>query len=213
MNIARFTMSLFGINTYVVWDQATKDCAIIDPGMVNPSERQKIDGFIKTNGLHPQLVINTHLHIDHAVGNAWANSTYRIESAASEADLALGGRLKEQARAFGLPIEVSDPGISKYLKDGEVIKIGRSELKVISVPGHSPGGIALYDEADCFLISGDSLFEGSIGRTDLPGGDHGQLVAAVKGKLLSLPEDTIVYPGHGGPTTIGRERRMNPFLR
>ncbi len=212
MKIVRFEFSLFGINTYVVIDSKTKECAIIDPGMINAEERNAMLNFINSNGLKVVNVINTHLHVDHAIGNSWSKTTFNAPSSANELDLPLGQQIKQQARMFGLPFEVKDAGVDHYLKDGDIIKIGNGELKVIHVPGHSQGSIALYDAADGFLISGDALFAMSIGRTDLPGGNHQQLLKSIKEKLLSLPEETIVYPGHGQPTTIGKERRSNPFL-
>ena len=213
MKIAKFTFALFGINTYVVWDPATRKCAVIDPGMINDEERTALDRFITREGLTVTHVINTHLHIDHAIGDSYAAEKYAAEILAHPDDSVLGERLSQQAAEFGLPFDVRAVKGYKPLRDGETIHIGDGTLKVLHVPGHSPGGIALYDEADGFVIAGDSLFEGSIGRTDLPGGDYDTLIGAVKAKLLSLPDSTVVYPGHGPATTVGAERRGNPFLR
>ena len=124
----------------------------------------------------------------------------------------LGERMKEQAMMFGIDRDFSGVDISSYLTDGEIIKIGNGELEVICVPGHSPGSVALYDKADGFVIVGDALFQGSIGRTDLPGGDYRTLIGSITKRLLTLPDDTVVYPGHGAPTTIGEEKRSNPYL-
>lgn len=212
MKIARFEFSLFGINTYVVFDPVTKDCAIIDPGIVTDEERHAMKGFIESNGLHVVDVINTHLHIDHAIGNAWTERTFGVRASAHKADLPLGERMMQQAMMFGLPQEIENVSVAKELKEGDIIRIGDGKLKVIHVPGHSPGSIALYDEDDRFLISGDALFANSIGRTDLPGGNHRQLIDSIKNKLLPLPDDTVVYPGHGPATTIGKEKRSNPYL-
>lgn len=212
MKITRFELSLFGINTYIVSDPGTGDCAIIDPGMIIPEERQAIERFIASNHLHPVAVINTHLHIDHAVANEWSKGKFGIAAQAHPEDEFLGKRLEMQAAAFGIDGDFQVPVIDRKLHDGDVIKIGDGSLKVIHVPGHSPGSIALYDAADGFVITGDALFNGSIGRTDLPGGNHAQLLKSISEGLMSLPPDTVVYPGHGPATTIGRELRSNPFL-
>ena len=213
MKIAIFELALFGVNCYIVYDEETKKAAIIDPGIIQEKEFEAIDNFLKKHDLEVTHIINTHLHIDHAIANAAVGKKYGVDVYAHEADDFLGERLKDQAMQFGLPFEVKDAGVTRHLRDGEEIKIGNGVLKVIHVPGHSPGGVALYDEKDGFLISGDSLFEGSIGRTDLPGGDMVQLLNAIKEKLFILPDKTVAYPGHGGPTTIGKEKRFNPFLR
>ena len=213
MNIAKFEFSLFGINTYVVFDPETKDCAIIDPGMINTEEENALKNFITRNSLKVTDIINTHLHIDHAVGVNYARTLFDAPVKAHKLDEGLGARLQEQANMFGIMERVNDISISSYLEDGDVIKIGNGELKVLHVPGHSQGSIALYDKADGFVITGDALFEGSVGRTDLPGGNGPQLIKSIKEKLLNLPDSTVVYPGHGDPTTIGRERASNPFLQ
>lgn len=212
MKISRFEFSLFGINTYAVVDPDTKDCAIIDPGMSDEEEREAVARFLKNNGLHLTHVINTHLHVDHAIGNEWLRRTYGSPVAANKEDLVLGTRMMEQAAMFGLPLEVENVTLDRELRQGDIIKVGNGELKVLEVPGHSRGSIALYDEADGFLISGDALFAGSIGRTDLPGGSMPQLVHSIRSRLLTLPGDTIVYPGHGPATTISHELKSNPFL-
>ncbi len=213
MKIAKFEFSLFGINTYVVVDPATKDCAIIDPGMINDREREAMTNFIDRNGLHVTHLINTHLHIDHAIGDAFVKATYGVPVEGHVADNALGERMAQQAQMFGMGEEATAVSVERPLKEGDVIKIGEGELKVLHVPGHSPGSLVLYDEADGFVIAGDVLFQGSVGRTDLPGGDQAQLLSGIKEKLYSLPDDTVVYPGHGGATTIGDEKRHNPFVR
>lgn len=213
MKVAKFGFSLFGINTYVVVDPETRDCAIIDPGMVNEEERDAVKRFIEKNDLHVTHLINTHLHIDHAIGNSFIKKTYAVKTEAHEDDAFLGGRLREQARQFGIPDAVDSADIDTPLKDGDIIHIGKGELEVIHVPGHSPGGIALYDKKDGFLISGDILFQGSVGRADLPGGDMKALISGIKSKLLPLPDNTAVFPGHGPSTTIGDEKARNPYLR
>lgn len=213
MKVARFEFSLFGINTYVVWDPATRDCAVIDPGMINDAEANALTDFIKRENLKVTHLINTHLHIDHAIGDRFVKETYDVPVEAHMADAMLGERLQQQALMFGMSEMVEDVSIDRVLKEGDVIVIGEGELKVIHVPGHSPGSVVLYDEKDDFLIAGDVLFQGSVGRTDLPGGDTATLIDGIKRKLLTLPPQTKVYPGHGPATSIGEEKMMNPFLR
>lgn len=213
MKIARFEFSLFGINTYAVFDPVTHECAIIDPGMSNKREREAITNFLNTNGLKLKYIINTHLHIDHAIGNEWLKEQFSPIVLSAQEDLPLGERMYEQARMFGLPMEVETVEVDRFLKDGDNIKIGNGELKVISVPGHSKGSIALYDKEDGYLISGDALFAGSIGRTDLPGGSSKELLKSISTRLFTLPDNTFVYPGHGPSTTIGHERCHNPFFK
>lgn len=212
LKVAIFQFSLFGINTYVVWDPESKECAIIDPGMISVDEQRAITNFIHKDGLKVTNLINTHLHIDHAIGNRYITETYGVTPKAHKADRFLGSNISNQAASFGLPINADNVTDITYLEDGDSIKIGTGSLEVISVPGHSPGSIVLYDKADGFMIAGDVIFEGSIGRTDLPGGSYEQLIDGIRNKLLILPDTTVVYPGHGAPTTIGKEKESNPFL-
>lgn len=213
MKVAIFQFSLFGINTYVVYDPDTKACAIIDPGIINEEEEKALDAFIEREHLVVTHVINTHLHLDHAIGDNLLKNKYKVPVLAHRLDLPLGERIQQQAMMFGINKQFSDVEITGYLSDGEIIKIGNGELVVIHVPGHSLGSVALYDKADSFVIVGDALFNGSIGRTDLPGGDFQTLIDSITNRLLTLPDSTVVYPGHGDPTTIGNEKRHNPYLR
>lgn len=213
MKIAKFEFSLFGINTYVVYDPETLKCAIIDPGMINREEEQAMISFIEKNHLEVTHVINTHLHIDHAAGNKFATETFKAPVLAHKEDENLGSRMWMQAAAFGISDKIDDVSITSYLNDGEKIKIGNGTLEVIHVPGHSRGSVALYDKEGGFVIAGDALFAGSIGRTDLPGGNMNQLLDSIKTRLLTLPDSTVVYSGHGPATTIGAEKSDNPFLR
>lgn len=212
MKVVKFEFSLFGIVTYLVIDPETKECAIVDPGMVRAEEKRAMEDYIERNGLKVTDIINTHLHIDHVIGDKWAKDKYGVNISGHKDDKVLGERIKDQARMFGLPEEVDRVVFDKYLEDGEKIKIGKGELEVIHVPGHSPGSIALYDAADSFVIVGDALFSGSIGRTDLPGGSMSQLLNSIKTRLMTLPDSTIVYPGHGPATSIRQEKDGNPFL-
>ncbi|MDE6512360.1 MAG: MBL fold metallo-hydrolase [Muribaculaceae bacterium] len=212
LKVVRFGFSMFGINTYVVYDPEAKEAAIIDPGMSRKEEFEAMEKFIEREGLKVTHLINTHLHIDHAIADNWVKAKYGVPVEAHEADAPLGARIMQQAQMFGVPAEDVAVDIERPLKEGDVVKIGSGELKVVHVPGHSQGSICLYDEADGFIIVGDALFQGSIGRTDLPGGNHRQLVDAIKNKLLTLPRETMVLSGHGDTTTIGREYDTNPCL-
>lgn len=212
MKIHIFNFSLFGINTYVVSDPDTRQCAIIDPGMIDREEERVMDDFLKRNNLNVTNIINTHLHIDHAVGDSYLKNKYGVPVSANALDLPLGDRMQQQAAMFGIQGAFDGVVIDSFLNDGDVVNIGNGSLLVIQVPGHSQGSIALYDQKDGFVIVGDALFQGSIGRTDLPGGDFDTLISSIKNGLLSLPDSTVVYPGHGAPTTIGDEKKYNPFL-
>ena len=212
MQVAIFQFSLFGINTYLIFDPDTKDCAIVDPGMSNPQEEKAIENFISEKGLRLTQIINTHLHIDHVAGIPFLRKKFGVPVMAHEGDKMLGLKIKHQAAAFGLDIDIDEIEISDYLKAGDNIKIGNGELKVIAVPGHSKGSIALYDPQGGFIITGDALFKGSVGRTDLPGGDYNELINSIENELLSLPDSTVVLPGHGPASTIGEEKQSNPFL-
>ena len=213
MKVVKFEFWLFGINTYVVYDPNTLKCAIIDPGMINAEEEKALTDFINRNNLKVTHIINTHLHIDHACGDKYASEVFNAPIYAHKDDEFLGKRLQMQGAAFEIEQEVSDVCITSYLEDGETIKIGDGELKVLHVPGHSPGSIALYDQEGGYVISGDILFEGSVGRTDLPGGNMKQLLDSISKKLYALPDETVIYAGHGPESTVGYEKRNNIFTR
>lgn len=203
---------MFGEITYVIWDSVSRQAAIIDAGMSNKAEQDAIDSYISANNLSVKYLLNTHLHLDHTFGIKHASEVYGVHLSASPLDEPLSKRIEEQALMFHLPIKASNVDITHHLHDGDTIDLGDSKLIVIEVPGHSPGGLAFYSPADKIVFTGDSLFHSSIGRTDLPGGSHATLVKAVTDKLLSLPPDTVVYPGHGPSTTIAHERAFNPYL-
>jgi len=212
MKVSRFTFNMFGVNTYILWDSDSKEAIIIDPGMIHDSERKSIDDFIQDNSLKLTHLINTHMHIDHSFGVSYISEKYGLALEANADDQFLAERIQQQAQMFGLPLMVGDLQIGEKLKDNQSIRLGDEELIVIHVPGHSPGGIALYASEAGFVISGDSLFQRSIGRTDLPGGDYAQLINSLNEKLLTLPDATVIYPGHGPETTIDYEKKFNPYL-
>ncbi len=213
MQIARFVFRMFGINTYAVWDKSTRKAAIIDPGMSCIKENNAMASFLSREQLTVTQLINTHLHIDHVCGNGWTIKNCDVTTSANPADAMLGSKVADQAEMFGLDFKPEGVEISTELNDGDEVKIGNGHLKVLHVPGHSPGSIALYDSEGGFVISGDAIFAGSIGRTDLPGGSMPQLISSIRSKLLILPDNTVVYPGHGEPTTIGNEKLYNPYLK
>lgn len=213
MKLVKFGFSLFGINTYVVVDEATKKCAVVDPGMIEPEEENALVNYIERNGLTVTHVINTHLHVDHAVGDKFVADKFKVPVLGHKSDETLGARMQQQAMIFGMREKLDAVSLTSYLEDGDKVKVGDGELDVLHVPGHSPGSIALYDPEGKYVIVGDALFDGSIGRTDLPGGDFGTLINSIKSKLLTLPDETTVYSGHGPATTIGKEKKYNPYLR
>ncbi len=212
MKITKLTFNMFGVNTYIVYDESTKECAIIDPGMMNNSENNIFNEFIEREQLKPIHLINTHLHIDHVLGNEYVSKTYGLTPYAHISDYFLGERIEQQASMFGLQLKVENIRNIIELSEDTKIKIGTEELKVIHVPGHSPGSVVLYSKNDDFIVCGDVLFQQSIGRTDLPGGDYSTLINGIRKKLLCLPDKTIVYPGHGPSTTIKFEQENNPYL-
>ncbi len=213
MKIHQFEFNLFGVNTYIVWDEDTLDAAIIDPGMQTASETMELDNFLSSRNLNAAHLVNTHLHIDHTLGNEHMINRYSMKLEANQGDALLGTKRAQQARLFHMRIPEPSPlQIDVNLENGDTITVGKSKLKVLSVPGHSQGSIALYNDADGFVITGDALFNGSIGRTDLPGGNHTQLIRSIRTQLLTLPDNTAVYPGHGPATTIGAEKYQNPYL-
>lgn len=214
LQIHRIIANNFQENTYVLVDEATRETAVIDPGMLFDEEREAFDRLVTGHGLKVNQVILTHAHLDHCFGVSYVKDRYGAVVKGHPADAPLLEALPRQARRFGMEgVFDTGSGCDVDLKDGDTVSIGESTLQVLHVPGHSPGGIALYDAVQGFVITGDSLFEGSIGRTDLEGGDQWQLVDAVRQQLLTLPPKTLVLPGHGNPSTIEKEKATNPFLR
>lgn len=211
--IHQFTFNPFSEHTYVIYDQDSKDGIVIDPGMLQPYEQEEFDRYVDSEGIRLGIVVNTHMHVDHCLGNNYVAQKYGTKVAAAAAEFPLGRNADTQARFFGLGLQGYDTEADTALTDGQQLSVGHGSLEVIAVPGHSPGGIALYCREGGWLVCGDTLFEGSVGRTDLPGGDHGTLLRNIRTRLMTLPDDTVVYPGHGPSTTIGRERASNPFLR
>ncbi|HSH50295.1 MAG TPA: MBL fold metallo-hydrolase [Bacteroidales bacterium] len=210
LKIKTFVFNPFQENTIILYDE-TKECVIIDAGNNDLNEKNQLFTFIEENTLTPKYILNTHCHIDHIMGNADVIEKYNIPSIAHKEDLPLIERANDMALAFGFNVK-EPPKPNKFITDDDQIKVGNSLLEVRHVPGHSPGSIAFIANDERFAIVGDVLFKGSIGRTDLPGGDYSTLINSIKQKLLILNDDFIIYPGHGNSTTIHHERNTNPFL-
>lgn len=213
LNIRKFYFNPFVENTYLVYDSDTGDACIIDPGMVTEKEEEEIDKFISDNNLKLTQIVNTHLHLDHCFGNTYVHTKYGALVKANSKDAFLGAKIAEQAARFGMGMDADEKvGIDVELKQGDIINVGKHVFHVLEVPGHSPGSIALYCPEYKLVFVGDVLFEGSIGRTDLEGGDYDTLINSIKDKLFVLPDDTNVLPGHGDFTTIGHEKVSNPYF-
>lgn len=212
LQLESFVFNPFAENTYVVYDGETKECVIIDPGCSNVSEENELFRFIDGHGLKPLMIVNTHGHIDHIMGNAALKRRYGISVAAHPDVKSDFTRSQQQAMMFGLPIVAQCDLPDQDLKDGEVIKVGGGTLEVISTPGHACGSISLYAEVEGWVFTGDALFCRSIGRTDFPGGNYEQLRESIRERLFHLPDDTEVYSGHGESTTIFDEQRYNMFI-
>ncbi|HEY3452588.1 MAG TPA: MBL fold metallo-hydrolase [Myxococcales bacterium] len=194
-------------NTYVVGDSASKLAWIVDPG----GELPRVSRALESRGLSPVAVVLTHGHIDHVLGADEAHRHFGIPVWAHEADRAFVGELPMQARMFGLPA-VEGPPLARLLKHDEELKLGEQPVRVIHTPGHTPGGICLFFPEAKALLTGDTLFRNSIGRTDLPGGDSRALLSSIRERLFGLGDEVVFYPGHGPGGTLGSERRMNPFV-
>jgi glyoxylase-like metal-dependent hydrolase (beta-lactamase superfamily II) len=198
-------------NTYVLFTQ--KDaCCIIDPGCYFGNERTALKEFVEQQGLSPNLLLNTHCHLDHVFGNKFVYDTWNLPLHLHEKEQPVLARAAEAGLAWGMPFE-NYRGELVFIAPGQKITIGEDQLDILFLPGHSPGSIGFYSKEQGFLIGGDVLFRGGIGRTDLPGGDHATLLRSIRERLWPLPDETVVYPGHGEITTIGWERAHNPFLK
>ena len=210
ITIQGFTFNPFQENTYILYDE-TKDCVIIDPGCSNREEQNEMVEFIKEEGLKPVRLLNTHCHIDHVFGNSFIAKKYDLGLEIHKEDLQTLHSLPQVSHLYGLNAEESvEP--SGFLAEGEQVKFGNSVLDIVFTPGHSPGSISFICREDKFVIGGDVLFYGSIGRTDLPGGDHKTLLRSIREKLFVLDDDFAVFSGHGQETAIGFEKKHNPFL-
>lgn len=211
LTVKSFVFSPIEENTYVLFNEKNH-CAVIDPGCYFNDEKEKLQQFISNNKLQPMLLLNTHCHLDHVFGNKFIAENYKLTLHLHQKE----EQMLELAPASGLMYNIpfdNYTGDLIFLKEGDKIKLDDDELEVLFTPGHSPGSICFYCRKQHFVIGGDVLFQQSIGRTDLPGGDHQTLLNSIRQKLFVLPDETIVYSGHGPATTIGEEKKYNPFLQ
>ena len=211
IHIHSFTFNALQENTYLLWDDS-KECIIVDPGCHSNAERNTITNFITNQKLQPTYIYNTHCHIDHVMGASFVKRHYNIKLGIHKIEESVLRAVKTYAPNYGIYNYEEVEG-DFFFEDGDLLKIGGSTIEVLFVPGHSPGHVAFYDKQQKICLSGDVLFFNSIGRTDLPGGNHNTLLDSIKSKLFTLPDDVKIYPGHGPLTTIGQEKLTNPYLK
>ena len=211
LTVQSFTFNPVQENTYVLYNDKSQ-CCIIDPGCYFASEEQELKDFIEKGHLQPVYLLNTHCHLDHIFGNRFVQKTFGLPLYLHKLEKPVLEYGPTSGQLWQLPFDNYD-GELNFLDEGQVVQIGEDRLHILFTPGHSPGSISFYSQENKFIISGDVLFQGSIGRTDLPGGDFTILEESIKTKLYTLPGDVIVYPGHGDSTTIGDEMKTNPFVK
>ena len=212
MNVKSFTFNPFQENTYIVYDKS-KECLIIDPGCYTDAERKELKAFIEEKELTPVKLINTHCHIDHVLGNKFASEHWDLELYMHKEDLPVLEKAGEICKMYGLEDYEGSPSPKRFLIHGDILTFGKSSFEILFTPGHAPGHICLYSKENDLLIAGDVIFQGSIGRTDLPGGDHSTLINSIITQLFPLPNETQVFCGHGPSTNLGYEKEHNPFLQ
>jgi len=210
LHIKSFEFSPIREKTYLVYNDAG-ECIIIDPGCYFDEEKQMLSDFIETNNLKPVKLVNTHCHLDHVFGNKYVSEKYNLPLHLHKLEERMLNLAPASGLMYNLPFD-NYSGDFIFIDEGDTLTLGNESFKIFHTPGHSEGSLTFYNEAGKFIISGDVLFQNSIGRSDLPGGDSDILLKSIKDKLLTLPDETIVYSGHGPTTTIGEERRSNPFL-
>jgi hydroxyacylglutathione hydrolase len=207
-----FTFNPFAENTYVL-HSPQGNAIVIDPGMYQPNEYKMLEAYLSNNNLKLQQVINTHCHLDHVFGLPQLLAKHAVPFAFNEAEQSVYDWAGQAGERYGVPIIGALPKATHYISEQDIIMLDEYAINILFTPGHSPGHLCFYNKAQGFVIAGDTLFQGSIGRTDLPGGHHATLINSIHTQLLSLPNETIVYSGHGPSTTIGIERMNNPFLQ
>ena len=212
MNARMMTVNPFGENMYFLWDEASLEAAVVDPGMMRDAEREMVIKFIGDNNLNVKHILLTHLHVDHVTSARWLADQTGADVCGSIQDAQLGLELPNQVAYFHLKVDCEELTIDRELQDGDTLQLGDEIIQVLHVPGHSPGGLAFYMPESGLLISGDTIFNGSVGRTDLMGGDMAQLINSIREKIMTLPDETIIASGHGPTTTVADEKRCNPFL-
>lgn len=211
LHIERFTFNPFQENTYLIINEK-KDCWIVDPGMYDDAEYQQLTHYISQHQLKPQAIINTHAHIDHIFGVQRLKKDYQLSFSIHDKDLPVLQNAVGSAMMFGLDFNQT-PSVESYLKETTSYSLGDDEVEIRFTPGHSPGSVVFFYAPGNWVIAGDVLFQGSIGRTDLPGGNFDTLIQSIRQQLFTLPENTTVYPGHGPATSIAQEKEYNPFLQ
>jgi len=209
IKVKSFVFNPFSENTYVLYDH-TKEGIIIDPGCFESHEKAELDEFIKQQQINPVLLLNTHCHIDHVLGNDHIKTRYNIPFLIHEKEAFMLRAVNSYASNYGFH-NYREVQPDKIIDERDEVTFGESKMNILFLPGHSPGHLGFYNQEEKILISGDVLFHGSIGRTDLPGGDMNTLISSIQQKLFALPDDVVVYSGHGPTTTIGEEKRSNPF--
>ncbi len=211
IKVQKFIFNPFLENTYIVWDDKSKESIVIDPGCSNQNEKKLLADFIENNNLIPKFIINTHCHIDHILGNSFIKEKFNPILLMPEKDIFLLEIMKEQAYYFGIEFEPS-PLPEEFISEDKILKLNNCDVKFLFTPGHSPGEFCVYLESEKICFTGDVLFKESIGRTDLWGGNYEILINSIKVKLLNLPDDVIIFPGHENESSIGYEKQFNPYL-
>ena len=212
MKVQTFTFNPVQENTYLLWDEATLEAAIVDAGMWNRQEEQMLEGSIAAHGLKMKYVLQTHAHFDHTFGLPFVNRTYGLRPIFHVDEAETYRQMPGMAAQFGLTVGGGMPPIERLLNDGDELRLGTTVVRLIHTPGHTPGSASLYIPDERLLLSGDTLFQGSIGRTDLPGGDFEAELDSIRNKLFRLPDETAVLSGHGPSTTIAWERQHNYYI-
>lgn len=210
IKLEKLVFNSFQVNTYILHDE-TGECVVIDPACYTEIENSELEKFISERKLTPVLHLNTHCHIDHVLGMRFVREKYKIPSRAHELETTLLERAPLMGEIFGFKTDKLPP-IDKHIEHNEIVTFGNTELRAIHVPGHSAGSLAYYSERGGFVVTGDALFAGSIGRTDLPGGDYDTLISSIRNNLFTLPGKTMIFPGHGESSTIEKEIQENPFF-
>jgi glyoxylase-like metal-dependent hydrolase (beta-lactamase superfamily II) len=212
ISIKQFTFNFFGENTYILYDE-TKEAVLIDCGCITPDEEIALSGYLNENKLTLKRLLSTHYHFDHVIGNAYIFHKYGIRPELHKEEKNKNTpTLNMQASKFGIPMNFEEIEPLRNIEDNEEIHFGNSVMKAVLAPGHSPASLIFYSKGDKFLIAGDVIFFGSIGRTDLWGGNYNTLISSIRNRIFTLPDDTIIHPGHGRSTTVGYEKANNPYL-
>lgn len=212
MKVRTFVCNMLHENCYLVYDEVSREAAVIDPGFYWNEEKRKFTKFIEENNLHIKHLLCTHLHFDHVFGTTFIEDTYDVRLSASLDDSAWITNFAQSVARFGIQPNTMPRPVGHPLHDGDILMLGDKSLKCIATPGHSAGGMCFYAPESNMLFAGDTLFQGSIGRTDFADGNYAQLISSIQKQLLILPPNTIVYPGHGDPTSIEDEAKYNPYL-